>query len=391
MFSLLLALIYLAFISLGLPDALLGSAWPVMHTEINVPISYAGILSIITLLCTVVSSLLSDRLTRKFGTGLVTAVSVLTTALALFGFSVSSNFFMLCLLSIPYGLGAGSIDAALNTYVAIHYESRHMSWLHCMWGVGVSVGPYIISYSLSKNMSWNTGYLIIAIIQSIITIIMFSSLPLWKKDVEEISKETTKAISFSSLLSIVGVKEILFAFFCYSAIEQAVILWLASYLNVAKSFTPEKAAFFASLFFIGITLGRAVNGFLTIKFSDSTLIRLGMYLIAIGIFLLFLPFNSFVSVIAFLFIGLGLAPIYPSIIHSTPIYFGEDRARSMIGIQMACTYIGASIMPPVFGLLAGFLGLSIFPVYLAIILILMFLSHERVIKLTTKGGMKNKY
>lgn len=271
MTHLLLAIIYIAFISLGLPDSLLGSAWPSIYTEFDVPLSYAGIISMIIAFGTIISSLQSDRLTRKLGTGKVTAISVVMTALALFGFSVSHSFAMLCLWAIPYGLGAGSVDASLNNYVALHYESKHMSWLHCMWGLGATLGPYIMGFALTGGNGWNMGYRYIGILQIVLTAVLFFSLPLWKGSKTTFSDSTDtsrKPLSLPEIIRIPGAKEVMLCFFCYCALEQTTGLWASSYLTLYKGILPETAASFASLFFIGITIGRALSGFVTMKLSN---------------------------------------------------------------------------------------------------------------------------
>lgn len=288
MTQLLLAIIYLAFISLGLPDSLLGSAWPTMYQQFGVPISYAGIISMIISAGTIVSSLQSDRLTKWLGTGKVTAISVAATAVALFGFSFSHSFWALCLWAIPYGLGAGSVDASLNNYVALHYESRHMSWLHCMWGVGATAGPYIMGIALSMGQGWNMGYRYIGIIQVVLTAILVFSIPLWKgrkspvKNLQNTGTEqllgnasekagttSEKALSLREILKIAGAKEVMICFFCYCALEQTAGLWASSYLTLHKGVSSETAAIFASLFYIGITVGRAISGFITMKLNDT--------------------------------------------------------------------------------------------------------------------------
>ncbi len=385
MINLLLAIIYLAFISLGLPDALLGSAWPTMYSEFGVPISYAGIISMIIALGTIVSSLQSDRLTKKFGTGKVTAVSVAMTALAIWGFSTSHSFLMLCVWAIPYGLGAGSVDASLNNYVAIHYESRHMSWLHCMWGIGATIGPYIIGYTLTGGSGWNAGYKYIAIIQVVLTAILIFSLPLWKdknKKTDSVSTEEQKALSLKEIIGITGAKEVMICFFCYCALEQTAGLWASSYLTLYKGVSAETAASFASMFFIGITVGRAVSGFVTMKLNDTQMIRLGESLIAIGIVIMLLPAGNVLSLIGLIMIGLGCAPIYPCIIHSTPAHFGEGNSQAIIGVQMASAYVGTCLMPPLFGLMASHITVALLPVYLLIILILMIVMHELLTRKT---------
>lgn len=382
MIHLLLAVIYLAFISLGLPDALLGSAWPIMYEEFAVPVSYAGVISMIISMGTITSSLLSDRLTYKLGTGKITALSVATTAVALLGFSCSHSFWALCLWAIPYGLGAGSVDASLNNYVALHYTSRHMSWLHCMWGLGAAVGPYVLGFVLSGGQSWNMGYRVIGIVQIILTVVLVFSLPLWKKrqrgPTEETGKE--KPLSLGQILKIPGAREIVVAFFCYCALEQTAMLWASSYLALHKGVPSGTAAFFGSMFLIGITVGRALNGFLTMKFSDTQLIRMGQAIIGLGVLAMLLPLGEAVSLAGLILIGLGCAPIYPCIIHSTPDHFGEDKSQALIGVQMACAYVGSLLMPPLFGLIANHITVALLPVYLLVILALMVVMHEKLVR-----------
>ncbi len=382
MTHLLLIIIYLAFISLGLPDSLLGSAWPTMYREFSVPLSYAGIISMIIAGGTIFSSLQSDRLTYKFGTGKVTAASVLTTAVALFGFSVTNSFPMLCLWAIPYGLGAGSVDASLNNYVALHYESHHMSWLHCMWGVGASVGPYIMGLAITNNLSWHGGYRIISIIQIVLSIIIIVSLPLWKnRKNENVSggEETASGpLSLKEILAIPRAKAILVMFFCYCALEQTTGLWAASYMNLHKGVPTETAAGYASMFFIGITIGRALSGFITMKLNDDQMIRLGIGIAAIGILVLIIPGPNAISLAGLILIGLGCAPIYPSVIHSTPARFGADRSQAIIGVEMATAYVGTLAMPALFGLIANNISVSLLPVYLSAILILMLVMFIRL-------------
>lgn len=387
MATLLLPIIYLAFISLGLPDSLLGSAWPVLHHELNVPVSYAGIISMIIAFSTVISSLNSDRLTKKFGAGLVTAVSVAITCLSLFGFSVSHSFWLLCLIAIPYGLGGGSVDAALNNYVALHYKSRHMSWLHCMWGVGAASGPYLMGFALSRQNSWNMGYRYVGIFQVVLTAILFVSLPIWKtrKNENQVSesaesKQPSKVLSLKEILSIKGAKPIMLCFFCYCAVEQTTGLWAASYLNIFKGIEAETASFFASLFYTGITVGRAINGFVTMKFSDKALIRIGQGIIASGILMLLIPGSDILALAGFIIIGLGCAPIYPCVIHSTPATFGEDKSQAIVGVQMASAYIGTTFMPPLFGLISKYISISLLPLYLTVLLITMTFMYSLVVK-----------
>ena len=384
MFQLLLAVIYLSFISLGLPDSMLGAAWPEMYVEFGVPLSCAGILSALIAAGTIVSSLQSDRLTLKLGTGKVTAISVAMTAAALFGFSITHSFWALCLWAIPYGLGGGSVDASLNNYVALHYKSRHMSWLHCMWGVGAATGPYIMGYALTGGMGWNGGYRIISILQVALTVVLFLSLPLWKKRavINEETGEKRKPMALKDVLNIRGAREVLVCFFCYCGIEQTAGLWASSYLTLYKGLPVETAASFGAMFFIGITIGRAASGFLTIKFSDIKMIRLGQGLILLGIIVMLLPLNACATLAGLIMIGLGCAPIYPCVIHSTPAHFGEDKSQAVIGVQMAFAYTGTLCMPPLFGVIANNVSVALLPVYLIVLLVLMVAMHEALCKKT---------
>lgn len=397
MFSLLLAVIYLAFISLGLPDSLLGSVWPTIYQEFNVPVSYAGAIFMIISAGTIFSSLQSDRLTKLLGTGKVTAFSVLMTAVALWGFSISSSYWMLVLWAIPYGLGAGSVDASLNNYVALHYKSHHMSWLHCMWGVGASIGPYIMSFALLNGQTWNMGYRYISLIQVVLTIIIMLSLPLWKKrpviydvdGVQESENKKDKALTLKEIVNIPGAKQVMLMFFCYCALEQTTGLWASSYLVLQHGFDLEIAASYASLFFIGITVGRAVSGFITMKLNDKQMIYLGQVIILIGIILMCLPFGHQVALVGLVTIGLGCAPIYPCIIHSTPTNFGADKSQAVIGVQMASAYVGNLLMPPLFGIIANHISVRLFPVYLLLILIVMVVMHIKLNKSVSKDMLIN--
>ena len=379
MFSLLLGVIYLAFISLGLPDSLLGSAWPVIHEELGVPLSWSGAVFIIISAGTILSSLLSDWLTRRFGAGRVTAVSVAMTCAALFGFSCSRSFAMLCLWAIPYGLGAGGVDAALNNYVALHYASRHMSWLHCMWGVGATVGPYIMGLALSGGYGWSMGYRAIAVIQLALTALLLFSLPLWKST--ESGGEAgggEEALPLRGIISLPGVKAVMLCFFCYCAVEQTVGLWASSYLVTARGVDAVTAARYGSLFFLGVTAGRAISGFLTLWLSDVQMVRLGQGLIAAGVLLLLLPLGNRAALTGLVVAGLGCAPVYPCLIHATPAHFGAGRSQAIIGVQMASAYVGTSLMPPLFGVLASHTTIRLLPVYLLVLLLCMTLSHERL-------------
>ena len=384
MIQLLLAIIYISFVSLGLPDALLGAAWPTMCLDFAVPVSLAGVISVTIAVGTVISSLLSDRLTLRLGAGRVTAFSVGLTALALFGFSTSSEFWHLILWAIPYGLGAGSVDAALNNYVAVHYASRHMSWLHCMWGVGASVGPYVMGKALTGGLSWNAGYRYIALFQVVLTAVLLLSLPLWKgkKQEDNDEKAVSRApLSLRQILAIPGAKEVLIAFFCYCAAEQTAILWGSTYLVRRWGMAEDQAAGFASLFLIGMTIGRGLNGFLTFKLSDKTLIRLGQGLMVLGVAVMLVPLGTAWAMSGLLLIGLGCAPIYPCVIHSTPEHFGEENSQAIIGVQMAAAYTGVCLMPPLFGIIANHITVSLLPVYVGGITMLMIFMCERLNRL----------
>ncbi len=388
MTTLLLIIVYFAFISLGLPDSLLGSIWPIAHRELGVPLAWSGPIFMIISLGTVVSSLFSDRLTRRLGAGLVTVLSVALTALALFGFGISTSYWMLCLWAVPYGLGAGSIDAALNNYVALHFKSRHMSWLHCMWGIGASTGPYIMNMILTQGGTWHQGYQTISLIQLILTAVVMLSLPLWKKQRLVSDANTTNsnspshALSLREIFALRGAKEVMITFFAYCALEQTAGLWASSYLSNFRGIDPVTAAGYASLFYLGITGGRAISGFITFLLNDSQMIRLGQGIAALGLLLLlFAPIDA-LSLAGLVIIGLGCAPIYPSIIHSTPAHFGTDKSQAVIGVQMASAYLGNVFMPPLFGLIARYTSIALYPVYLILLLILMIIMHERLCKRT---------
>ena len=375
MVSLLLPVIYLAFISLGLPDSVLGAAWPSMYGELGAALSWAGIVSMIISLGTIVSALSSERLTLRLGTGGVTAVSVLLTAVALLGFSLSGQFWQLCLWAVPYGLGAGSVDAALNNYVALHYESRHMSWLHCMWGLGASAGPVIMGRALAGG-SWQGGYRTIALLQFALTAVLLLSLPLWKRPQANVEGAEFKPHPIPELLRRPGVPQVLVCFFCYCALESTAGMWAASYCTLVRGIDAGTAARWASLFYVGITVGRGVSGFLTMKVNDQNMIRLGQALIAAGTVLILLPTGQGTLFAGLITVGLGCAPIYPSIIHETPLNFGREVSMSMTGLQMATAYVGTCLVPPLFGLLAQYVTPALYPWALAVILVLMFVMAE---------------
>ena len=387
MFILLVSIIYLSFISLGLPDSVLGSAWPSMFVEFGVPISYVGIISAIVSVRTIFSSFMSDRVTSRLGSSKTTCISIFLTAAALMGFSFSTRFWMLCIIAIPFGLGAGSVDAALNNYVALHFSAKHMSWLHCMWGVGASIGPYIMGIALSTDKGWNRGYFYISIIQLVIAFIVLMSLPIWKNQTKtanpDVTVDTEKKrtpLSFKEILSIPGAKSVMITFFCYCALECTAILWASSYLNLHRGIDADLAATFGSMFLLGITVGRAINGFVAMKLSDTTMIRIGEGIILLGVIMIILPISDMVSLVGLVIMGVGCAPVYPSIIHSTPLRFGADKSQAIIGVQMACAYTGSCLMPPLFGLIANHITIALFPIDMGIILVTMIITHELLCK-----------
>ena len=412
MFSFLLLIIYLSFISLGLPDALLGSAWPIMHEELKVPLSYSGSVYMLISCCTILSSLKSESLNRRFGTGKITAFSVLLTALAIFGFSMSRSFYMLLLFAIPYGLGAGSVDAALNHYVALHYSSRHMNWLHCMWGIGASIGPYIMGFVLQRGYSWSKGYLLIGILQAGLTFLLFLSLGLWKEKEEDMNDlvkvemhegaEGKKAMSFREILQIPGAKECIASFFFYCAIEQTIGLWSGSFMVYSLRIDAKLAASFVALFYFGITFGRFLAGIFSAKWKDEELILGGIAILFLGIVLLFpaglssgkqlfgMELRQVFVILSLLFMGLGCAPIYPAIIHSTPYNFGAENTSALIGKQMASAYIGSLSLPPVFGVLAKNFGTGLFPFYAVVLGIAMLYMYKQLLKKTKEAKRKRK-
>lgn len=363
MYSLLLALIYLAFISLGLPDSLLGSGWPVMHAELGVPVSYMGVVSMVISGGTIVSSLLSDKLTRKLGTGGVTAASVLLTVLGLFGFSVSTKFWMLLAFAVPYGLGAGAIDAALNNYVALHYKARHMSWLHCFWGVGTIIGPMILSAVLRVGGSWRMGYRAVGLMQCAVSALLFATLGMWKRsDIQQEEREA-KTLGVLDVLRLPGAKAGMMTFFGYCAVESTLGLWGATYISQVRGVSEATAASFGAMFYIGITVGRAASGFMAMKLLPKQMVRLGQALLALGCVLMMIPAGSTLSGIGLVVCGLGCAPIYPNIIQDTPVNYGAENSQAAIGVQMAFAYVGSTFLPSIFGALAGVGGYGWMPYF----------------------------
>ena len=374
----LIAIIYLTFISLGLPDALLGAGWPVMVGELSVPLSYAGILSMIITGGTIVSSLLSDRMTHKFGTAAVTVVSVGLTAMALLGFSVADSFWILCLMALPYGLGAGAVDAALNNYVAVHYSSKYMSWLHCFWGVGATLGPYVMGFAIGAGHGWRMGYGAVGLYQVGMTLFLVATLPVWKRAFRATgqSRENYQPLPLSGALKIRGVKSILVAFFGYSALEATAGLWASTYLVTCRGIDPETAAFFGAMFYMGLTAGRFFSGFIADRVGDKNMIRLGAGIMVLGLVLILLV--SWLVLGGLVILGLGAAPVYPSIIHATPHHFGAQNSQAIVGIQMASAYTGSTLMPPLFGVIAQYIHVGCYPFFLTACLLIMLVMTEQV-------------
>ena len=401
MFSLLFFIIYLSFISLGLPDAVLGAAWPIIHEEFGVPISFSGSIYMLISCCTILSSLKSESLRLRFGTGKITAFSVLLTAVAIFGFSISPSLSVMLFFAIPYGLGAGSVDAALNHYVAVHYSGRSMNWLHCMWGIGAALGPYILGFVLQRGESWRSGYLVLSMIQATLTIVLFLSLGLWgKEEKKEKTEEKKTPMSFRQILSITGAKECLVSFFLYCAIEQTLGLWSGSFMVYSLKIEAKLAASFVALFYFGITFGRFLAGILAAKWQDEALILGGCGILFLGLVLLFcsmvpsqevklfgMELRQLLVICALLLSGLGCAPIYPAIIHSTPRNFGAENTSALIGKQMAAAYIGSMSFPPFFGVLAKIFGTGLFPFFSTVLFFgMLFMYRNLLYKTRGKRG-----
>lgn len=402
MTTFLLIIIYLAFISLGLPDSLLGAAWPVMQSDFGAPIETAGYLFMTIAGGTILSSLVSGKVLKRFGTGKVTFVSVLMTACALLGFYFAPSIIWLFLCAIPLGMGAGAVDSGLNDYVATHYKAHHMSWLHCFWGVGATLGPVIMAQYIS-NQNWGKGYLTISGLQFILVVILLFTLPLWNKVNSHITinkePEEPKGVSFKENVEKVrplqtnGVKLALASFFFYCAVEATVGLWGSSFLVNVKGVTAATAAEWVSFYYAGITIGRLITGFVTFKMSNQMLIRMGQIIALTGAILLVLPLPSFFSVAGFIVVGLGLAPIFPCMLHETPARFGKKHSQAIMGYQMAVAYTGSTFMPPLFGFIASHTAVALFPICTVIFVVAMVLSSEklnRVLKKKLLINNKNK-
>ncbi|MBM7692012.1 fucose permease [Peribacillus deserti] len=401
MTTFLLVIIYLAFISLGLPDSLLGVAWPTMQSDYGAPLETAGLLFMTIAGGTIISSLASGRILKRFGTGNVTFVSCLMTAGALLGFHFAPSVIWLVVCAIPLGLGAGAVDSGLNDYVATHYKAHHMSWLHCFWGVGATFGPIIMAQFISGQNSWRDGYFAISGIQFALVVILFFTLPLWNRvttsnNTLNEEPEATKGTSFNEdakdikPLQIKGVKLALISFLFYCGVESTVGLWGSSYLVNVKDIPVAVAAQWVSFYYAGITVGRFITGFITFKISNSTLIRVGQIIALSGAILLILPFPSSLSLVGFIMIGLGLAPIFPCMLHETPTRFGKKHSQKIMGYQMAIAYTGSTFMPPILGLIASHSTIGIFPFCIVVFVAAMLLSSEKLNNLLKKKGLLNR-
>lgn len=386
MYTLLLAVIYLVFISLGLPDSLLGSGWPTMRLVFDQPLSAAGMVSMIITGGTICSSLLSERLTAKFSTRGVTVASVFLSAAALFGFSVSTRFWMLCLWAVPYGLAAGCIDSAINNYVALHYRSRHMSWLHCFWGVGTVISPCVMSWAL-RHSGWQLGYRTVALMQLAIGVVLVLTLPVWNIHRDEAqAARAGQVLGIRGALKIKGAPTLFVGFFAYCGAEGTSILWASSYLAGERGFSAQRAAASAAVLYVGITVGRFVSGFIADKVGDRGMIRLGTGVIAAALAVLALPGGGELGALLGLgLLGLGNAPVYPAIIHATPANFGAENSQGIIGMQMASAYVGSTLMPPLFGLIANRAGLGWMPLFLALLILLMITMLEATFRTVAKN------
>ncbi|WP_340023983.1 MFS transporter [Paenibacillus sp. FSL K6-1096] len=392
-----LIIIYLAFISLGLPDSMLGAAWPIIRLDFGAPVDAAGLLSMIVVAGTIISSLASSAVLKRLGTGMVTFISVLVTALALLGFAYSSSVLWVAVLALPLGLGAGSIDTGLNNFVATHYKAHHMSWLHCFWGIGAMLGPILMSRYIAGGESWRMGFLAVSIIQFVLVVVLFFSLPLWKRAGKGSSPQpqetlepaetptSTPASAGSKVLRIPGVKLAMLTFLFYCGVEATVGLWGSSYLVNAKGVPAATAAGWVSLYYGGITAGRLITGFITFRFSNRTLIRGGLVISLLGAVLLALPLPDVFSLIAFILVGLGSAPIFPCMLHETPARFGQEHSQRIMGYQMALAYTGGAFLPPLLGWVAARSTFMILPPVLIGYIILMIFSSERI------NGIMNKH
>ncbi|SKA84494.1 Fucose permease [Caloramator quimbayensis] len=383
---LLLLIIYISFISLGLPDSMLGAAWPTIRAEMLLPVAGAGLISMIISSGTIFSSIMSGKFINKLGTGKLTLISVFMTAAALLGFSLSKNYLWLCIMAVPLGLGAGAVDAGLNNFVALHFSARHMNWLHCFWGIGATLGPIIMSNAIANGGLWRRGYLTVAIIQICLVTILFISQPIWNSFKVNIKDEISISDNSDEVFKLKGIYIAFIGFFCYCALESTCGLWGASYLVQIKGIAPDIAARWISMYYFGITIGRFISGIITVKFSNTSLIRIGQTIIGIGVILLLIN-NVYFNFSGLIFIGIGCAPIYPSMLHETPVRFGKNNSSKLMGLQMAFAYIGTTLVPPLSGLIMGKAGMHLYPIFILVLLIIMTISSERINVIVSRRGI----
>ena len=377
----LLAIIYLSFVSLGLPDSVLGSAWPTMVKDLNAPLWGAGLISMTVSLCTIISSLNSAYLIRRFGTGRLTAFSVVMTAAALMGMSFAPHYVFLLMLGVPLGLGAGAVDAAMNNYVALHCEAKHMNWLHCFWGVGTVISPMILSAMLATGFTWKAGYRGVSLLQFALSLLLFSTLHMWGGGGMRAEEKEAKVLSVREVLALPGAKSGLLNFTCYCATEQTFMVWSATFLVMARGMDAALAASLGALFFVGMTIGRGISGFIAMKLVPRQMVRLGQAMMVMGSLLLLVPVRA-VAVFGLLFMGLGCAPVYPNIVQDTPRNYGAENSQAVIGVQMAFAYIGSLFAPTVFGWLAEFAGYGMLPLFaltLTAASVLLFGRQQRIV------------
>lgn len=375
MATLLLIVIFIDFIGLGIPDSLFGAAWPAINSDFGLPISAANAVTVTMTVCSIISSLMSAKLTEKFSTSKIAAVSTALTAVGLFGFSISKNIYMMFFFTLFLGFGAGAIDAALNNYVAVHYRASHMNFLHCFYGIGVTLSPYLMSLAL-KNRSWQSGYRLAFIIQLVISIIAFASLPLWQKNgrLSDSSDEKIEKSSFAELVKLPGIKSTWFVFFGSCALEYVSGTWSSSFLVNSRGITVDRAALFVTVYYGGIALGRFLSGIFSSKLKPQQIISIGTILIIPAIVLVSQPFIPNLIAVGMFLIGLGNGPLYPNMVHLTPIRFGAQRSQAVMGSQMAAAYIGILSMPTLTGFLAQKFSIGIFPYCLAVLYGIMLFS-----------------
>jgi len=392
MITFLFVAICIIFMGLGLPDSVLNCAWPAIYSELDLPISYANFITVLVSLGTVFSSLFASRLINKFGIGYVTLVSTFFSALCLLAFSFSNSMLFFCLLSIPLGLGAGAIDTALNNFTATNYSSLHMSLLHCFYGVGISISPFLMSFALGDNNNWRKGYVLVFVVMMVITLVAFISLPLWKKIKAKQPKESLpqKTLSLGQMFKMPAVRTSIITFFCSVGLEFTCGIWACTYLVNVQNISEALASRYLTFYYAGITVGRLVSGFVSKKLKVEKIVYSGYSIVLMALILLFIPLPPIFKAMSLFFIGFGNGPTFPNLIYLTPKNFGSDVSQSIIGLQMATCNLGILIMPPVFGFLAQDIGLKIFPIFLSVLFVAMVISTIIYSKQTSALRLKGK-